>query len=143
MIRPNSSKIMSSSYTRNTELRNVQSKDLYNLAVILDDDNYWQTLMEIIPKDINNQTFGTSENIEKLFSGAAYERKYNNDHIRLIESAIRRPGESRLYSQILFDEWGSSGQKHERPTLGVLLHLLVQSKLFRAADYVAELLNGM
>lgn len=133
---------MSTSYNRNTELRNVHTKDLYNLAVILDDDNYWQTLMEVIPKDINNQTFGTPEDLEKISSGAAYERKYNNDHIRLIETAIRRPGESRLYSQILFDEWGSSGRKHERPTLGVLMHLLVQSKLYRAADFVAELLNG-
>ena len=134
---------MSSSYTRNTELRNVDSKDLYNLAVILDDNNYWQTLMEIIPQKINNQTFGTAENLEKISSETAYERKYNNDHIRLIERAIRLPGESRLYSQILFDEWGTSGRKNERPTLGVLLHLLVQSKLFRAADFVAELLNGM
>ncbi|XP_065371211.1 protein Tube [Calliphora vicina] len=132
---------MSSSYNRNTELRNVNTKDLYNLAVILDDDNYWQTLMEIIPKEINNQTFGTAEDLEKIASGTSYERKYNNDHIRLIENAIRRPGESRLYSQILFDEWGSSGRKQERPTMGVLLHLLVQSKLYRAADYVAELLN--
>ncbi|XP_037814523.1 protein Tube [Lucilia sericata] len=133
---------MSSSYNRNTELRNVHTKDLYNLAVILDDDNYWQTLMEIIPKELNNQTFGnTAQDLEKIASGSAYERKYNNDHIRLIENAIRRPGESRLYSQILFDEWGSSGRKHERPTLGVLLHLLVQSKLYRAADFVAELLN--
>lgn len=134
---------MSSSYTRNTELRNVDSKDLYNLAVILDDNNYWQTLMEIIPKKINNQTFGAAENLNKISSEAAYERKYNNDHIRLIERAIRLPGESRLYSQILFDEWGTSGRKNERPTLGVLHHLLVQSKLFRAADFVAELLNGM
>ncbi|KAM7359793.1 interleukin 1 receptor associated kinase 4 tube [Cochliomyia hominivorax] len=132
---------MSTSYNRNTELRNVHNKDLYNLAVILEDDNYWQTLMEVIPKELNNQTFGTPEDLEKISSGAAYERKYSNDHIRLIENAIRRPGESRLYSQILFDEWGSSGRKHERPTLGVLLHLLVQSKLYRAADFVAELLN--
>lgn len=122
-------------------MRNVHSTDLYNLAVILDDENYWQTLMEIIPKKINNQTFGTPEDLEKISSGTSYERKYNNDHIRLIENAIRRPGESRLYSQILFDEWGSSGRKQERPTLGVLLHLLLQSNLYRAADHVAELLN--
>lgn len=133
----------SASYSRNTELRNVEAKDLYNLAVILEDDNYWQQLMEIIPKNLNNQAFATAStdlNRDSLET-TAYDRKYNNDHIRLIQSAILRPGESRLFSQILFDEWGSSGRKHERPTLGVLLHLLVQSKLYRAADFVAELLN--
>ncbi|GBP06396.1 Protein Tube [Eumeta japonica] len=130
-----------SMYNRNTELRNVHTNDLYNLAVILDDENYWQILMEIIPQKINNQTFGTKEDLEKIASGASYERKYNNDHIRLVENAIRRPGETRLCSEILFDEWGSSGRTNERPTLGVLLHLLVQSKLYRAADFVAELLN--
>lgn len=44
------------------------------------------------------------------------------------------------YTEILFDEWGTSGRI--RPTLGHLLHLLIRAELFKAADYVAvKLLN--
>lgn len=43
-------------------------------------------------------------------------------------------------TEILFDEWGTSGIV--RPTLGHLLYLLTKAELFRAADYVAiNLLN--
>lgn len=135
---------MSVPYSRDTELRNVQPNDLYHLAVILDDSDYWKKLMETIPKDINNKTFGSATNSPDDYSAiSAGGRKYTNDHIRLIQNAFRRTGESRLCPQILFDEWGSSGRKHERPTLGVLLNLLLKAHLFRAADYVAEtLLKG-
>ncbi|XP_013116710.1 protein Tube [Stomoxys calcitrans] len=124
-----------STYCRDTELRNVQTNDLYKLAVILDDNDYWKKLMEAIPKDINNKTFGSP--LHPIFDDNG-GRKYSNDHIRLIQNAFKRTGESRLCPQILFDEWGSSGRKNERPTLGVLLNLLLKAQLFRAADFVAE-----
>ncbi|XP_061400627.1 protein Tube [Musca vetustissima] len=131
---------MSATYTRDTELRNVQSKDLYQLTVILDDNDYWQKLMETIPKHINNELFGPSSSIfNDVYSSAplaTMERKYTNDHIRLIEKANKRTG--RLCAQLLFDEWGTSGRKNERPTLGVLLYYLLKAHLFRGADYVAE-----
>lgn len=52
--------------------------------------------------------------------------------------------ESNQYNaaQILFDEWGTSGRI--RPTLGHLMQLLVQSNLYRAADFLAvEILKGI
>lgn len=42
-------------------------------------------------------------------------------------------------SDILFEEWGSSGRI--RPTLGHLLYLLQECRLYGAADYVAKILR--
>ncbi|XP_066145332.1 interleukin-1 receptor-associated kinase 4-like isoform X2 [Euwallacea fornicatus] len=42
-------------------------------------------------------------------------------------------------TQILFDEWGTSDRI--RPSLGHLKYLLIKAELFRAADYVANLLG--
>lgn len=45
-------------------------------------------------------------------------------------------------TQLLFEEWSTSGQRNNRPTIGYLRDLLVQTEMFRAADYVAvNLLN--
>ncbi|GLV35025.1 pelle [Carabus blaptoides fortunei] len=64
--------------------------------------------------------------------------KYNTEHFKLIENAgckLRKP-----CSEILFEEWGTSGRI--RPRLGHLLKLLERAELYRAADYVAiELLK--
>lgn len=45
----------------------------------------------------------------------------------------------RSCSEILFDEWGTSGRP--RASLGHLKYLLAKAELFRAADYLAKLLG--
>lgn len=114
-------------YTREIEIRKVQSVHLGELAQILELNDSWRKLMCIIPKN----PFSDSPEDLKFY-------KYNTDDERLIENASRN--QNRTPAQILFDEWGTSGRK--RPTLGLLLELLVRAQLFRAADFVAmKLLN--
>ena len=50
--------------------------------------------------------------------------------------------QNRPCAEIFLEEWGCSGRK--RPTLADLLHLLIESELFTAADFVAvDLLKGI
>lgn len=57
----------------------------------------------------------------------------------MIEQAVQK---QRNAAEIFLSEWGTMGKN--RPTLGILLNLLVKAELFRAADYVAgEILNGI
>jgi len=60
--------------------------------------------------------------------------KYTTEHMQLIERYGQKT--SKLCGEILIDEWSTSGKK--RPTVKTLLELLVQCRLFRAADYVAS-----
>uniref|UniRef100_A0A1A9W5R0 Death_2 domain-containing protein n=1 Tax=Glossina brevipalpis TaxID=37001 RepID=A0A1A9W5R0_9MUSC len=126
-----------SSYTRDTELRHLHHKDIYDLSLILDDNEGWLDLIQVIPKKIDNQNFNIEESTDCEEFLPFNERKYNNDHIRLIQDAVQYHGH-KLFSEILFDEWGTSGRKHERPTLGVLLKLLLKAKLIRAANFLAK-----
>uniref|UniRef100_A0A1A9VDQ6 Death_2 domain-containing protein n=1 Tax=Glossina austeni TaxID=7395 RepID=A0A1A9VDQ6_GLOAU len=125
-------------YSRETELRHLHQKDSYELSLILDDNEGWLDLIQVIPKKIDNESFNLDESIDSEEFLPISERKYNNDHIRLIQNAVQYHGDSRLFSEILFDEWGTSGRKHERPTLGVLLNLLLKAKLIRAANFLAK-----
>lgn len=50
----------------------------------------------------------------------------------MIEQAANH---NRNAAQIFLEEWSTMGRK--RPTLGLLLDLLVKADLFRAADYLA------
>lgn len=62
---------------------------------------------------------------------------------RLIEQMIRNwNGAALSPTAILFQEWGTSGMRSSRPTVGHLRDLLVLTELFRAADYVAVDLLG-
>lgn len=108
-------------YERNTEIRKMAPSDVLKLGEILDISNDWKLLMGIIPKDV-------SSCLE-----ADYQPKYNNEHIRLIENVSANQRKSA--TEILLDEWGTSGKK--RPTLEVLLNVLVKAQLLRAADLVA------
>lgn len=57
----------------------------------------------------------------------------------MIETAATK--DKRLAAEIFLDEWGTMGRK--RPTVGILINLLVKTELFRAADYLAvDVLNG-
>jgi interleukin-1 receptor-associated kinase 4 len=44
-------------------------------------------------------------------------------------------------AEIFLEEWGTSGRI--RPDLAYLVQLLGKAQLFRAADYVTDLLKGM
>lgn len=62
----------------------------------------------------------------------------NLDYFRLIQQESLKS--QRSCTEILFDEWGTSGRI--QPALGHLLQLLIKAELYRAADYVAvKLLN--
>lgn len=57
----------------------------------------------------------------------------------LIEDAGAK--QRRFCSEILLEEWGTSGKK--RPRLSTLMKFLAKAQLYRAAEYVAvELLKG-
>lgn len=60
--------------------------------------------------------------------------KFNSDDIRKIEKAVLKD-KTRNAAEIFLDEWSTMGIK--RPTLKLLLELLVKVELFKAADYVA------
>lgn len=127
-------------YTRCTELRHVADNDIYKLAELLDSNSCWRKLMGIIPKHLDAQACSApgALNPEKLVT---MEKKYNARQIDQIDKERLSPGQ-RL-SEIMINEWKTSGQKHERPTVGVLLQLLVQAEIYSAADHVAEhFLNG-
>ncbi|KAL5282775.1 tub family protein [Megaselia abdita] len=109
-------------YERSTEIRRLAASDVRKLGEILDLSNDWKLLMSMIPKD------ATTTNLEN-----EYQPKYNNEHIRLIENVSLN--ERRSQTEILLDEWGTSGKK--RPTLEVLMNVLVKAQLLRAADLVA------
>lgn len=114
-------------YGRNTELRKLSESDIRKLGDILDLSNDWKLLIGHIPKD-------ATTSLETY-----YQAKYNNEHIRLIENVSEQ--QKRSPTEILLDEWGTSGKK--RPTLEVLLNVLVKAQLLRAADLVAlNFLNG-
>lgn len=137
-------------YTRCTELRHVKPNDIYKLGVILNEDKCWMKLLEVIPKGMDTTAFTLSEKAEEGGSLQYLEqqlktsgRKYNSEHVHLLENAVKDPGETRLIPLLLFEEWSTSGRKHERPTVAVLMQLLMKAELFRGADFVAEtLLNG-
>ncbi|XP_037730419.1 protein Tube [Drosophila subpulchrella] len=127
----------SSKYSRGTELRRVEDKDIYRLAKILDENACWRKLMSIIPKSIDVQACSAAGclnfpvAIKKGF-------KYTAQDVFQIDEAANRLSPDQSKSQMMIDEWKTSGKLNERPTVGVLLQLLVQAELFSAADFVAE-----
>lgn len=84
--------------------------------------------MMIIPKDAKDVNSNTTQ------------FKYTTNHIRMIEEASQTGRPPKLPGHILFEEWGTSGRV--RPTVANLMELLVHANLFRAADYLAEILQG-
>ncbi|XP_011161908.1 protein Tube [Solenopsis invicta] len=96
------------------EIRKLRPGELYTLGSILIISDAWKKLMSSVPKQGNAP-------------------KFNSDHIKIIEEAART--DKRNAAQIFLDEWSTMGK--ERPTLKLLLELLINAELFRAADYVA------
>ncbi|KAL6261917.1 hypothetical protein P5V15_006999 [Pogonomyrmex californicus] len=96
------------------EIRKLRPAELYTLGNILSISDSWKKLMAIVTKEGNVP-------------------KFNNDHIRIIEQIAHK--DKRNAAQIFLDEWCTMGKK--RPTLELLLELLIKAELFRAADYLA------
>ncbi|XP_020798401.1 protein Tube [Drosophila serrata] len=125
-----------SKYSRSTELRRVEDNDIYRLAKILDENACWRKLMSIIPKGLDVQTCSAAGGLN--FSAAVRNGfKYTAQDVCQIDEAANRLPPDQSKSQMMIDEWKTSGKLHERPTVGVLLQLLVQAELFSAADFVA------
>ncbi|XP_076380490.1 interleukin 1 receptor associated kinase 4 tube isoform X1 [Megalopta genalis] len=99
-----------------TELRKLRPAELYTLGQILNVSDSWKKLMAIVPK---------TEDCDFP--------KFNMEHFSMIEQAAQQ--QRRNAAEIFLSEWGTMGKK--RPTLRVLLDLLVKAELFRAADYLA------
>ncbi|XP_018324435.1 protein Tube [Agrilus planipennis] len=108
------------------EIRKLQPSSLRELTQILEYGDSWKELMAIIPKTLDKNNYSCNISCEN-------PPKYNSEHVRLIENASFKM--RKACTDILFDEWGTSGRV--RPALGHLLYLLIKSQLFRAADYVA------
>ncbi|SPP83580.1 protein Tube [Drosophila guanche] len=123
----------SSKYTRTTELRRVEDNDIYKLATILDVNACWRKLMSIIPK-VDVQACSAAGAVKVSANGG---RKYTAQDISLIDGVAERLPPDQSISQVMIDEWKTSGKLNERPTVGVLLQLLVEAELYSAADFVA------
>ncbi|KAM8706248.1 hypothetical protein ACLKA7_010512 [Drosophila subpalustris] len=132
---PSSSVSRSAKYTRSTELRRVADNEIFHLASLLDMRDCWKKLMRIIPKQLDAQACSSGEpiNFREIADQVGY--KYTDIHMHQISAERLNSGQS--ISQIMIDEWKTSGKFNERPTVGVLLQLLIQAEIYSAADYVA------
>lgn len=104
------------------EIRKLSPGAIFGLCQILECGESWKQLMAIIPVEC----------------AEGNPPKYTSEHVKTIENA--GTVQKRWCSEILLEEWGTSGRK--RPNLSILLKLLTKADLYRAADYVAvELLK--
>ena len=109
------------------ELRHLPLSQRRDLAEILEIRDSWQILMASITQE--SETGGT-----KL--------KYSSRHISMVEREAKSNASKLTATEILFEEWGTSGRK--RPTLQTLMDLLAELKLYRAADYISmNILGGV
>ncbi|XP_031618121.1 protein Tube [Contarinia nasturtii] len=115
----------------NMELRHLTISQTSQLSQILDRNDSWKSLMEKIPRNLNE--IDVQSDLEKI------SRKYSAENIQLVDETSKQL--HRSPTLILLDEWGTSGKK--RATVGDLLNLLVKVQLYRAADFVAmDILKG-
>ncbi|KAG5670193.1 hypothetical protein PVAND_000471 [Polypedilum vanderplanki] len=109
--------------TRDLELRHLPTIHQLNLSKILDvDDSVLSLLMSNIVKDLDNPSS---------------QLRFNSTDIDDLREHSLRHGKSSIL--ILFDEWSTMGKN--RPKVKHLLDLLTKCQLYRAADFVSELLN--
>ncbi|XP_057665263.1 interleukin-1 receptor-associated kinase 4-like [Diorhabda carinulata] len=108
------------------EIRKLLPSHVRELASILETHDLWKRLMSIIPKTLEKTNY-------KCDLTPQNQHKYISRHFSLIENESKKS--KRTCTEILFDEWGTSGRV--RPALGHLLYLLTKANLYRAADYVA------
>lgn len=130
-----------------TEIRKLPPSITRELAHILDYDESWKRLMSIIPKKLtddykcdispHNWPKYNSENFRYDLHCSFCSKNNSKTFCRILEQASKQY--KRSCTEILFDEWGTSGRP--RANLGHLKYLLAKAELFRAADHVAELLG--
>ncbi|CAH2105362.1 unnamed protein product [Euphydryas editha] len=107
---------------KNVELRKLPADALCEVVNILEINDDWKKFMSVIPKTLQTE---------------CSERKYNNEHIRLIEEHAKATNQK--CTEILFEEWGTSGRV--RPTLTHLKEILADAQIYRAADEIAKMLE--
>ncbi|XP_030371443.1 protein Tube [Scaptodrosophila lebanonensis] len=128
---------MHAKYTRTTELRRVEDNDIYKLSSFLNINDSWRKLMARIPKGLDAKASSAPGALNYDFVVRNSGLKYTAQHISQIDDYAKAEPHKSI-SQIMIDEWKTSGQQNERPTVGVLLQLLVQADLFSAANFVAQ-----
>ncbi|CAG9760082.1 unnamed protein product [Ceutorhynchus assimilis] len=112
------------------EIRKLPPSVVREFSSILDYDDSWKRLMAIIPKQLSKNGYNSDISADNL-------AKYNSEHFKIVElGGIRL---NRSCTEILFDEWGTSGRP--RATIGHVKYLLTKAQLFRAADYASKLLG--
>ncbi|PNF26888.1 Interleukin-1 receptor-associated kinase 4 [Cryptotermes secundus] len=105
-------------------IRKLPPGIVYDLVHMLEIRDAWKQLMAVVPR-------------EGCESDDCYVPKYKVEHMKLIEQAgvtQRQP-----CAEIFLDEWRMSGRKQSDLTF--LLQQLGKAELFRAADYVADLMK--
>lgn len=113
------------SLSSSSELRHLPLSQRRQLAEILEIRDSWQILMASITQESD---------------GGAKTLKYSSRHISMVEREAKANVAKLTASEILFDEWGTSGRR--RPTLQTLMDLLAELKLYRAADYISMNILG-
>ncbi|XP_025204662.1 interleukin-1 receptor-associated kinase 4-like isoform X2 [Melanaphis sacchari] len=101
-----------------TEVRKMDATLKFELVNLLDINDGWKLLMAAVTIDCD----------------PTKSRKYTFDHLKLIEMASQT--QRRSCSEIFLEEWGTSG--HIRPNLKILMDLLFELKLIRAAECIAS-----
>lgn len=101
--------------------------ELDELASVLEDD--WRTLFYLIPRKIAD--------VER--PAGSYPIRYNGTHESELDDYGRIQNTAR--ARILLEEWGTSGRKGERPTLGHLYTLVDKGGMIRAVRHIEKLLK--
>lgn len=99
-----------------------------HLRQTLDSNESWKKFMAGIPLKLAD--------LHAAGDASTIVRKYTDRHIQKIEEAGKERNEPPF--EILLEEWGTSGKK--RATLMDLFHIMTNVCLFRAADYIAEVI---
>lgn len=108
--------------SRDVEIRNLNMMTIQSIAQQLaGDDTVLGLLMGNIVRDVDNPNSGLR------FTSGDIDLIRNREHSTLSQITL------------LIDEWSTMGKM--RPRVRHLLNLLVRCQLFRAADFVAQLLN--
>lgn len=105
------------SIARETEVRRLSAPVRKKLAELLDICEGWKKLVLVLPK-----------------SSADPSPLYDNAAITLFEFKKGSP------TTLLLEDWGIRGRV--RPTVGDLIERLEKAELFRASEYLADLLPG-
>ncbi|XP_037091300.1 interleukin-1 receptor-associated kinase 4-like [Pollicipes pollicipes] len=100
----------------NAELRRLPAHVRNTLGQMLAIRGAWKTLMGRVRRPGSNVAL------------------FTNEHVQLVSEESARSGRSE--TDVLLDEWGTWGRRHERPTVDDLVMLLTELSLYRAADYI-------